>query len=464
MHPLLDFEPAPFADLDPELLDEEVRRYRRTKAAIPGMSRRPPISPMAGMRRTGGLGIRPVLPRPLQPDTLRVWPMPGGILPLLPVVPAAMAPEGNQTVWGMGSTEGRRSSPAAGSSKFPASDSDGHQEEPSGFTRWVQSVLNQVMGTRLPLDGLLGPATRSALRAFQERQGLDPTGVMGPATEAALRRTQASRSSDAVAPSAASAPLEMESSSGLPVLRRGSRGAAVRALQERLNARGASLAQDGIFGPLTQSAVVRFQQVSGLKADGIVGPLTWSALLNGGASVPPPQPGDGAGATDSSGASSEFQSRIDKVLRDVPPEPGEVLSVGPTAQAFTRMTGLTQTALQANWAQGGKMTSCNSFAGWFSVAMGSKTYLGRFDVDRVAQRAWVPATNERLPKAGDILRFQSLHMGVCLGLRDGILFTVEGGQGGPRRGCDSIRRKTMRWDPTKFQGWVDLEGWIRSGG
>ncbi len=35
---------------------------------------------------------------------------------------------------------------------------------------------------------------------------------------------------------------------------------------------------DGIFGPLTRSAVVRFQLDNGLVPDGIVGPMTWAAI------------------------------------------------------------------------------------------------------------------------------------------------------------------------------------------
>ncbi|NLI59886.1 MAG: peptidoglycan-binding protein [Clostridiales bacterium] len=35
---------------------------------------------------------------------------------------------------------------------------------------------------------------------------------------------------------------------------------------------------DGIFGPLTRSAVVRFQLDNGLVPDGIVGPRTWAAI------------------------------------------------------------------------------------------------------------------------------------------------------------------------------------------
>lgn len=66
----------------------------------------------------------------------------------------------------------------------------------------------------------------------------------------------------------------------LPVLRKGSTGAAVKELQELLNtdSRYGGLKVDGIFGSDTLSSVRAFQADSGLTPDGIVGPLTWAAL------------------------------------------------------------------------------------------------------------------------------------------------------------------------------------------
>lgn len=57
------------------------------------------------------------------------------------------------------------------------------------------------------------------------------------------------------------------------VLKLGSRGNEVKALQEKLN-----LKADGIFGPLTEEAVKDFQRSNGLEVDGIVGANTLSKL------------------------------------------------------------------------------------------------------------------------------------------------------------------------------------------
>ena len=59
----------------------------------------------------------------------------------------------------------------------------------------------------------------------------------------------------------------------MKVLKKGSRGAEVIALQKRLN-----LVADGIFGALTEEAVMEFQHAHSLAADGIVGSKTWKAL------------------------------------------------------------------------------------------------------------------------------------------------------------------------------------------
>ena len=60
----------------------------------------------------------------------------------------------------------------------------------------------------------------------------------------------------------------------------GDRGGQVRDLQSRLNAAGFSIGPvDGVFGPKTRRAVIRFQRSVGLSQDGIAGPDTQRALL-----------------------------------------------------------------------------------------------------------------------------------------------------------------------------------------
>ena len=65
-----------------------------------------------------------------------------------------------------------------------------------------------------------------------------------------------------------------------PLVMRGSRGQGVKTLQQRLNARGQEppLAVDGIFGPLTEAAVVDFQTARDLDPDGKAGKDTWKAI------------------------------------------------------------------------------------------------------------------------------------------------------------------------------------------
>lgn len=69
----------------------------------------------------------------------------------------------------------------------------------------------------------------------------------------------------------------------MPLVKRGSTGAAVEQLQELLNAASyrnkKTLEEDGEFGPLTQAQVIHFQMDRGLEPDGEVGPITWAALI-----------------------------------------------------------------------------------------------------------------------------------------------------------------------------------------
>ena len=120
----------------------------------------------------------------------------------------------------------------------------------------LQCVLNSAGASpALTIDGIFGPKTNTAVMAFQESHALVKDGIVRPITWAALLN-----------------PL---------LLKNGSSGSAVKALQIILNTEGASpaLTIDGIFGPKTKTAVIAIQQSHGLVQDGIVGPKTWNALI-----------------------------------------------------------------------------------------------------------------------------------------------------------------------------------------
>ena len=69
------------------------------------------------------------------------------------------------------------------------------------------------------------------------------------------------------------------------IYRVGSRGTEVRNIQTKLKNLGYyNSTVDGIFGPITHNAVVRYQRDYGLLVDGIVGPQTLKSLGLGGSS------------------------------------------------------------------------------------------------------------------------------------------------------------------------------------
>ena len=98
-------------------------------------------------------------------------------------------------------------------------------------------------------DGDFGPGTEKAVKDYQSANGLAVDGIAGPDTFTHMGLYE------------------------LVLLRRGSRGAAVKKLQE-----GLGIGADGIFGPGTEKAVKAFQEKNGLVVDGLAGPATLAAL------------------------------------------------------------------------------------------------------------------------------------------------------------------------------------------
>ena len=129
--------------------------------------------------------------------------------------------------------------------------------------RRLQRALRRTPNLGLPVDGVFGSELETAVRNFQEGAGLAVDGIVGPLTWNALPN---------------GAPM--------PVLRQGSSGEVVRALQTLLT-NGASGAWnvtpqgiDGNFGPHTKASVQAFQTWGSVASDGIVGDQTWAVSLH----------------------------------------------------------------------------------------------------------------------------------------------------------------------------------------
>ena len=131
----------------------------------------------------------------------------------------------------------------------------------------LQDKLNTLGYNSGNVDGIFGAKTYAAVTAFQKANGLGVDGIVGKLTWGKLY---------GVSPAM---PVETTTVVGRPTVSYGSRGDAVRKLQELLNALGYDCGSvDGIFGSKTKAAVLAFQKANGLGEDGIVGPLTWAKL------------------------------------------------------------------------------------------------------------------------------------------------------------------------------------------
>jgi hypothetical protein len=115
-----------------------------------------------------------------------------------------------------------------------------------------------------PIDGIAGPRTSRAIVALQRRAGIAVDGIAGPMTFRALGG---------------------HATLGARVLRRGTHGLDVAALQFKLAQHGfPSGTFDGVFGGRTDGALRRFQRFARLGVDGRAGPATAAALA-----APPPR-------------------------------------------------------------------------------------------------------------------------------------------------------------------------------
>lgn len=147
----------------------------------------------------------------------------------------------------------------------------------SAVKAW-QGDLRKV-GYKLTADGVFGNDTDRDTKAFQRKHKLTVDGIVGANTRAAMAK--------ALKPAPKPTPKPNPKA---PTLRSGSKGAAVKSLQDGLlrvfpdyaGPIRTSGGADGSFGPGTQRVVIEFQRRSNLTPDGVVGAKTWAALAKHG--------------------------------------------------------------------------------------------------------------------------------------------------------------------------------------
>jgi peptidoglycan hydrolase-like protein with peptidoglycan-binding domain len=154
-------------------------------------------------------------------------------------------------------------------------------------------LLQQAVGG-IKVDGIFGPETEEAVRAFQASSGLTVDGIVGPTTSAALRGQAPAKASLAAVPRDVAAVASPEGTS------EPGGGHAVARLQAALQ-----LQADGDFGPETEAAIRRLQARHGLTVDGVVGAATWSVIgVSGESTLHPPHAALSVRSSSGSGGSS----------------------------------------------------------------------------------------------------------------------------------------------------------------
>ena len=156
-------------------------------------------------------------------------------------------------------------------------------------------LLDLGVSVRGGADGIFGPATSTAVKAFQTDRGLEETGIVDDATAAALAHDAASEAAteddhdqddhDHGADSDSSATTQ-----GFGVY--GETSERVAALQTALINAGITVrgGADGVFGSATSAAVMSFQRREALQVTGVVNSATAEALGLTSSSAPTDSP------------------------------------------------------------------------------------------------------------------------------------------------------------------------------
>lgn len=217
--------------------------------------------------------------------------------------------------------------------------------------------------------GYYGTATKTSVIRFQSNNSLTADGIAGTKTQAALYASTAKSM----------------------VLKYGSSGEAVKALQLRLKELGFfSGTGTGYYGNVTYRAVIGFQKACGLTADGIAGPVTHNKAFSNSACT-----ASAAGAAAPAASSASTAAIADIALAQV----GKGYLLGTQGPTTFDCSGLAYYAITS--------------AGFTATRMSAAAYF--------TYSAWASVGGISSLQKGDLIFFRSetsssiTHMGIYIG-------------------------------------------------
>ncbi|WP_377273165.1 peptidoglycan-binding protein [Peterkaempfera sp. SMS 1(5)a] len=273
------------------------------------------------------------------------------------------------------------------------------QGQDSGCVTELQTLLNAT-GAALDVDGDFGPATNTAVLAYQSSKGLTADGLVGPATKAALYYKDPTVPIDL---RTLNCPVQLEASEN---------DGCVTELQNKLRANGASLTVTHVLDTATTNAVTAYQSSHGLSATGLVDPPTKAALYGDPAPQQPADLGSGRYAAVVNFAQQAIGQNIQYVWGGGH-EDG-AFSFGPSIGICDDYTGAISPCPADKWVG----LDCSGFTRWLYWRTGAGD-IGQTTRDQVVNPRFAKVTaSTAIP--GDLIFFGSSaatvhHVGVYIG-------------------------------------------------